>query len=306
MSRLRLRNLSLSSNAPPLPVPPFSLSLEESDALREESSSSIAFSGEEFRRYRVRSEVARKELEGRLRRFERKELESKGDDIESLFPSSAGGGASSSSGGGKNGPTREDMDRLSADLAEQDRQWREAYDAILKELDALKSAGAASTAATQWRTRYETAIRERDDANAKLQMAEREAAGREREAEERGRGERGMGRIDGKNGGGRGGRDQPAVESATNFAEKYQSLRDEYSLYRKEAKRILESYKSGTAGSSKDAERFAYLTAILTQYFGTPNTGVKDKMEPAIFMALELDDKAIANIKKAKSGGGWW
>ena len=111
-------------------------------------------------------------------------------------------------------------------------------------------------------------------------------------------------------------------DGSTNYAEKYQALRDEYALYRKEAKRILETLKGGgggqqqsssngrTATSNQDdttlQKRLTYLTAILTQYLSASDPAAKSSMEPAIFMALELDDSTVREIRKANDAASSW
>jgi hypothetical protein len=66
---------SLIGGGEPIAVPPFCMGEDESEAVRREAADSLKFVTEEYRKYRVRSEVARKELEGRLRRGERRETE---------------------------------------------------------------------------------------------------------------------------------------------------------------------------------------------------------------------------------------
>ena len=260
-----------SSPIEPHPLPP---SLARSRFL---ASDSLKFLTEEFRRYRVRSEVARKEIEARLRRGERREVEVKLSASESLSP------GSKTSNGYKSPGSKVELDKLKTELAEQEMQWKEAYDSLLKENEMLKSKGAEAKLASQWRQRYEQAVRESEQLTARLQMAEASNAA-----------------ASSKAGGAH-------LDTSSNYAQKYQQLRDEYSLYRREAKKILESYKQSGANGSNGAtsgaggsDRFAYLKNILLQYLATPDALVRERMEPGIFMALELRNDEIVELQSKK------
>lgn len=149
----------------------------------------------------------------------------------------------------------------------------------------LKSKGAEATLASQWRQRYEQTVRENEQITTRLQMAEATALGATRP---------------GHNAAGK-----SKDSSSTNYAEKYQQLRDEYSMYRKEAKKILESYKQKGLGyaavSGQNANGAAYLKNVLAQYLATADPSVRDRMEPGIFMAMDLTEKEIEVIKDKKA-----
>jgi len=129
---------------------------------------SVGFVTEEYRRYRVRAEVRAKELEGRVRRGERREVEnvvgkedkSKGDE------------------GGE--------ERLRDEIKEQDAQWREAYDNLLRENEGLRKKGMEAEVARQWRVRYEKEVREKEELGDRLRIAEArvEGGGRQGRGEE--------------------------------------------------------------------------------------------------------------------------
>ncbi|GMH98359.1 hypothetical protein TrST_g9808 [Triparma strigata] len=261
----------------PINVPKFCMGEDESEAVRREAADSLKFVTEEYRKYRVRSEVARKELEGRLRRGERREAE------KTIAQENAAKQNAIDSPLIRQGLEKR-VEKMKNELAEQELQWKEAYDSLLKENEMLKSKGAEATLASQWRQRYEQTVRENEQITTRLQMAEAAALGASRP---------------GHNGAG-----TSKDVSSTNYAEKYQQLRDEYSMYRKEAKKILESYKQKGGGaivSGPNANGVAYLKNVLAQYLATADPSVRDRMEPGIFMAMDLTEKEIAVIKAKKA-----
>jgi len=169
----------------------------------------------------------------------------------------------------------------------------------------LKSKGAEATLASQWRVRYEQTVRENEQLGAALRVAEA-----------------------GQKGGG-GGAQAPGGKAGkdVNYAEKYQKIRDEYSLYRKEAKKILEGYKSqaalagggGGGGGGGGKQSAAYLKNVLVQYMSSASAVARSRMEPGIFMALGLGEAEVEGIRRRKreeeerEGGGvakvaasWW
>ena len=62
------------------------------------------------------------------------------------------------------------MDRLRAEMAQQEAHWKEAYDVLVAENNALKSSGSEALLASQWRQRYETLLKEKEDLENKLKM----------------------------------------------------------------------------------------------------------------------------------------
>jgi len=258
----------------PVHIPPPTLSQEDATALKAECDSSIKYVTEEFRKYRVRTEVQKKEMEGRIRRGERQTLEK----LEELNASKSVPDATNASS---------QIETLKRTAAEQETQWREAYDALLRENDQLKTKGAEATLASQWRMRYEQTVREKEELQTKMTMVEARLSSSAASST--------SSQLDGGN-----------------FAEKYQKLRDEYSLYRKEAKKILEGYRSSsTPQTASSQQRDVYLKNTLIQYLSVADLGTRERMEPGIIMALGLSDEEVKQIgakkkTEASASGGWF
>jgi hypothetical protein len=288
----------------PVVIPAEVMGENEAADLQEECEARIREMTEEFRKFRVKASVTQKEMEGRIRRGERKE-------VEKLADSSENGGNNNISNGSRpaQASSREEakaqLDALRREKEESESQWREAYDALLRENDQLKSKGGEAAIASQWRLRYETSVREREDVESKLTMVEARLAAA----------------LSGS-GGSNGGSSRPGSRNGDeNMAEKYQKLRDEYSLYRKEAKKILEGYRNGAGGAggsggggvgqSNGGQNNVYLKNTLIQYLSVSDGATRERMEPGILMALNLSPAEMKQIeakKKASSSSeaGWF
>lgn len=63
-----------------------------------------------------------------------------------------------------------EVEKLQAQLQEKETKWRTAYEKLAKELDQLKTKGAESVVAAQWRLRYEGCLRDKEDLQARLSL----------------------------------------------------------------------------------------------------------------------------------------
>jgi hypothetical protein len=109
-------------------------------------------------------------------------------------------------------------------LAEHEAQWKEAYDVILAENNALKSSGSEALLAAQWRQRYETCLAEKEDLTSRLQH---EAEKSENAS------------------------DQRRKADAGKYEMKYRDIKESFRLYRKKAKEIFEAQQRGDVGVSR-------------------------------------------------------
>jgi hypothetical protein len=100
-------------------------------------------------------------------------------------------------------------------MAQQDAQWKEAYDVLLAENNVLKSSGSEAMLASQWRQRYEVCLKEKEDTENKLKM--------ERQKSE-------------------------STDAGGKYELKYRDLKESFRLYRKKAKEIFEAQQSGEHG----------------------------------------------------------
>jgi hypothetical protein len=63
-----------------------------------------------------------------------------------------------------------DIQKLKSQLQEQETKWKNAYEKLAKELDALKVKGAEAVVATQWRQRYEMCVKDKEELSRKLDL----------------------------------------------------------------------------------------------------------------------------------------
>lgn len=145
----------------PLTLPPYSLSPEQSQRMAEEAKRAVASISEEFRRFRVRAEVAKKQADATVRALHTNSVQTtrmriEGQDIESELAQAKTDHAS--------------LTALRSEMAEQEARWKESYDLLLAENEKLKSSGAEALLAAQWRHRYEACLKEKEDAITNLAM----------------------------------------------------------------------------------------------------------------------------------------
>ena len=148
----------------PLQLPPYSLSPEQSARIQQEAATQVSRITEDFRRFRVKSELARKQADAQIRDLQSHQARSAAQRIEQGGTSNSGStpGAAGGAGGGAV------VERLKAEMAAQEAHWKESYDALLKENQALQSAGSEALLAAQWRQRYETCVREKEQLQMRL------------------------------------------------------------------------------------------------------------------------------------------
>lgn len=63
-----------------------------------------------------------------------------------------------------------EVEKLQSQLQDKENKWRAAYEKLAKELEQLKTKGAESTVAAQWRLRYESCLRDKEDLQARLTL----------------------------------------------------------------------------------------------------------------------------------------
>jgi hypothetical protein len=145
----------------PLTLPPYSLSPEQSRRMAEEAKRAVASISDEFRRFRVRAEVAKKQADATVRALHTNSVQTtrmriEGQDIESELAQAKTDHAS--------------LAALRSEMAEQEARWKESYDLLLAENEKLRSSGAEALLAAQWRHRYEACLKEKEDAITNLAM----------------------------------------------------------------------------------------------------------------------------------------
>jgi len=145
----------------PLTLPPYSLSPEQSQKMVADAKKAVTSISEEFRRFRVRAEVAKKQADATVRALHSNSVQTtrmriEGQDIESELAQARTDHAT--------------LTALRAEMAEPEARWQELYDLLLTENEKLKSSGAEALLAAQWRHRYEACLKEKEDAITNLTM----------------------------------------------------------------------------------------------------------------------------------------
>ena len=257
----------------PLRLPPLSLSPDQSTRIQKDCSSQVSKITEEFRRFRVKAEVNRKQAEAQIRdlqstNFQTAALRIEGQDRSHLETEQVKS-------------LRSQLERAKEDFSVQDAQWREAYDILVAENNALKSSGSEALLASQWRQRYESCLLEKKDLEDRL---------------------RSLGSRAGVNG-------------SDSFEVKYRDLKESFRMYRKKAKEIFEAQERGAvppltemdtlniADTSSAEAKLSYLKNLMVNYLSADQT-VRDHMESAIGTVLQFTPHEMERInarKKAES-----
>ncbi|KAL7481335.1 hypothetical protein ACHAW6_007043 [Cyclotella cf. meneghiniana] len=261
----------------PLSLPPYSLSPDQSAKVAEDAKKAVASISEEFRRFRVRAEVAKKQADATVRALQSSSVQTtrmriEGQDIESELAQAKTDHAK--------------LAALRSEMAEQEARWKESYDLLLAENEKLKSSGAEALLAAQWRHRYEACLKEKEDAMTNLEM-EREKI---MELQENRR------KMD-----------------AGKYENKYRDLKESFRLYRKKAKEIFLAQQQGETGfipslndSLAEGAKISYLKNLMVNYLGS-EASVREHMEPAIATVLNFTQDDLEKIKKSKGqSDSWW
>jgi hypothetical protein len=148
----------------PLTLPSYSLSPEQSALIQAEAENQVSKVTEEFRRFRVRSELARKQADAQVRELQSINAQHAAKQI-------VNGADSSKLDLEQARSASNQMERLKLEMAAQEAHWRESYDALLTENNALKSAGSEALLAAQWRQRYENCLKEKENLEVRLKAA---------------------------------------------------------------------------------------------------------------------------------------
>ena len=114
----------------PLTLPPYSLSPDQSQRMEDDAKRAVASISEEFRRFRVRAEVAKKQADATVRALHTNSVQTtrmriEGQDIESELAQAKTDHAK--------------LTALRSEMAEQEARWKESYDLLLAENEKLKS-----------------------------------------------------------------------------------------------------------------------------------------------------------------------
>ena len=260
----------------PLTLPPYSLTPDQSQRVADDAKKTIQSISEEFRRFRVRAEVAKKQADATVRALQTNSVQTtrkliEGQDIESELAQAKTDHAK--------------LTALRSEMAEQEARWKESYDLILAENDKLKSSGAEALLAAQWRHRYETCLKDKEDIMTNLNMEKEKVM----EMQDRRQ------RVD-----------------AGKYEQKYRELKESFRMYRTKAQELFQSQQLDNGGgggggfisstlnnSGSEVARLSYLKNLMVNYLAS-DTAVREHMEVAIGTVLNFTDEEKEKIKRQK------
>ena len=171
----------------PLVAPPRSLTPAESHRIEADAQAKVDQIVEEFRRYKLRSDIARKQKDAEARQALLRTSSPAGG-IVGIGGIGGGGGSSGRSTRSTPATTDSGDDAAAAVAAagageepallyDTEAKWRSAYEKAVRENEQLRNRGGDMLLATQWRERYDALVVERDDLLDKLRVYSRMDAG---------------------------------------------------------------------------------------------------------------------------------
>lgn len=265
----QLMDHMISYTSEPVTLPPLSLSPQQSQRIEEQSRQAVARVKEEFRRFRVKAEVGRKQSDATVRSLQcnnaltaKKQIE--GHDISSELAQARS--------------DHEELANLRKQMVEQEAYWREAYDTILIENASLRSSGSEALLAAQWRQRFETCMSEKEKLETAFAM-ERLKSGKISVHHE--------------------------LLDSNNYESKYKDLKESFRLYRKKAKEIFEAQQKGDTvipnfQESIEESKISYLRNLMANYLSC-DPSVRDHMENAIMTVLKFSQEDRDKVSKQKA-----
>lgn len=290
----------------PLTLPDFSLTPNEVDRVKKSLKEEIDRVQEEFRRYRVRSEITRKQKDAEIRKMSanvvarQTEMISETDLMGELQSSKA------------------QIRRLAnaqAEAEERESDWRRKFEILQKDYEKLSGTMGETALAMEWRERYEQSAREKQQLEQKMEELKLMPSGA-------------IGGSSDKSNAG------------------FQSLRQDFANYRKQALNVVEqkekelsdiqaqyhdtgkgigghksSFREGIArrmsGESNSSlsgfempnatKTNEYLKNIVYKYMASDQDEAKEHMEKAIATVLNFTPAEVASIQeRRKQQQGWF
>ncbi|OQS02245.1 purine nucleoside phosphorylase 1 [Thraustotheca clavata] len=150
-------------NGEPLRVPELSLTPPEVQEVKQELSEELERVQEEFRRYRVRAEITRKQKEAEIRKISasnlaRQQENLSGTDVQSELQAAR--------------LQVRRLAQLQTVAEEKESEWNEKYEKLQREYQKLSGTMGETILAMEWRERYEQVLKEKTELEAKLSSSD--------------------------------------------------------------------------------------------------------------------------------------
>jgi hypothetical protein len=259
----------------PLKMPEFSLSPEQSATIQREASAQVSRITEEFRRFRVKAELSRKQAEAQIRELQSTNFRSAAQRIE-VRPHQESEHVRSLTA---------QLERANAELSSQAR-WKDACEALAAENRALKSAGSEALLAAQWRQRYEACLQEKKALEERLNNQS-------------------------SNGGKNGGNEYEAKyrDLKESFRLYRKKAKEIFEAQERGAVPPLNEMDALNIAEASSAEaKLSYLKNLMVNYLSA-DLAVRDHMESAIGTVLQFSPEDVDRIharKKAANDASWF
>ncbi|KAG6965450.1 hypothetical protein JG688_00007175 [Phytophthora aleatoria] len=291
----------------PLTLPDFSMTPYEVERVKKSLKEEIDRVQEEFRRYRVRSEITRKQKDAEIRKMSANVMAKQTEQISETDLS------------GELQASKAQIRRLTkaqAEAEERESDWRRKFEKLMKDYEKLSGTMGETVLAMEWRERYEQSVREKQELEKKMEEMKLMTSGAFGNGSDSGNGD-------------------------------LQSLRQEFAQYRKRALNAVEQkekelndmqaqYHENGDGSSNASRTNSfkevrvrrmsiesnsslsgfetpnatktneYLKNIVYKYMASDQAEAKEHMEKAIATVLNFTPAEITAIQEKRKQQGWF
>ena len=238
----------------PIAVPPFSLSPHQAIQVTNEAKKQVESITEEYRKFRVKAEITRKQAEETIRMLQQNQVQVTQDRFTAMVNAAAATTQTpptTTSSSSKihhpdlyNDTHSYELERLQNELIQQEGQWKKMYDDLVAENIKLKSSASEGFIASQWRHRYEQVCKERDNWKTKcevyaIQSSSSSSSSSSVELLSKGDTYIHNGYVQNSN------NSEIRTREEENYESKYRDLKESFRLYRKKAKEIFDAQQRG-------------------------------------------------------------
>ncbi len=302
-------NASAWGGAEGIAIPVTCLTPQETVELQAESEAKLTKIREDYRRYRVQAELRQKLKDAEVRMIAANAISTKQKELGNHWGGGGGAenpeshnipdsvkrrGATTTHGVGGGGletdralesKLSKRVKELEAELKQQAEVWHMVHGKSSREVIAHRREGNETEIAMQWRKRYEAAIRDKENVLAKLDMLSSSGGGGNRYAS------------------------GSAQSSDKDLHKKYNSLKEEYRLYRKKAMEALNSRDGGTrtggvginlGGDINIESKLPYAKQVFMQYLTVDDYTHKKTLERVLMMVFEFSTDEQEKVQKTR------
>lgn len=289
----------------PLVIPPCSLTPEQADQIRQETKTQIDRVQEEFRRYRVRAEISRKQKDAEIQKLTTSSVTKHqeriaGQDLENDLSHAK--------------DQIQQLNKFKKRMEQEEQSWREQVEKLQRENDSLRGSAGETAMAVQWRERYEHAMKEKETL---MQLQKQHSTGLSTDESEEEKYQQMYNKLKKEYTMYRKRALQVVEEkelllseaqkklTASGIAFEYRGLgarrRPSLEADQDSARRSAAASLEGTAATTDE-----YLKNIVLKYMSAEQPEVKDHMEKAIATVLKFTPTEIAAVEEKRKQSQQW